>query len=65
LRRARYGLHRRPFSEVRKPLRHPLYELRKISGAGQYMMLVPLIDLKSCSSLPQMVQDFKSAALVE
>jgi hypothetical protein len=29
------------------------------------MMLVPLIDMKSCSSLPQMVQDFKSAALVE
>src|SRR5436309_3338409 len=29
------------------------------------MILVPLIDLKSCSRLPQMVQDFKSAALAE
>jgi hypothetical protein len=29
------------------------------------MMLVPLIDLNACSSLPQTMQDFKSAALVE
>jgi hypothetical protein len=56
-----------PFSEVRKPSRHPLYELRKVGGStSKYMILMPLIDLKflieACSKFRR---NFKSAAPVE